>query len=87
MGKTVWISCKQVVEYKQQHTISDEEYDILMNEIEEECGCIVEPNTSIRNSAYSIMEGYINANDIMDCEREYTDVEIEVEKKKPNKKK
>lgn len=32
MSKTIWIKCKQVVEYNQQHTVTDEEYDILMND-------------------------------------------------------
>lgn len=27
MSKIVWISCKQVVEYKQQVTLTDEEYE------------------------------------------------------------
>jgi DNA-binding ferritin-like protein len=80
MSKTIWVRCKQVVEFSQQHEVTDEAYEILKEQAD---GCDVsEPIEFVRNSPYSILEGLINYNDITDCEREFTDVSIELYKPK-----
>lgn len=83
MSKLIWIKCKQVCEYNQQHVVTDEEYKILMDEAD---GGDVE-ETHGRKSPYGIIDGYLDSTDIFDTEREFTDVSIELDKLKKSKKK
>lgn len=72
MGRVqLTIRCKQVIHYDQQVLVTPEEAKILKSLEYDEV-------SERRNSeAYSILEGYINPMEILDCDREYTDVEIE----------
>lgn len=85
MGKTIWIKCKQVCEYNQQHTVTDAEYDKLMEDADG--GDVEEPmQYSTRTlDAYHIIDGYLNHTDILDTGREFTDISIELDV--PEKKK
>lgn len=72
MSKLVWIKCKQIVEYNQQHIVTDEEYELLKDldyqDIDEDDD----------RKIYRIVDGYLDGTDIYDWEHEYKDVTIEL---------
>ena len=87
MSKTIWIRCKQVCEYSQQHTVTDEEYEILMNEADG--GDVDEPMrwSSEKLEPYHIIDSYLNHTDILDTGREFIDISIELDKPERKKRK
>lgn len=71
MSKIIWISCKQVVEYNQQVTVTDEEYNTLMeidgNDVHEDYN---------PKGAYAIISSHLDHSEILDSDDEYLMVQI-----------
>ncbi len=83
MSKTIWIKCKQVCEYSQQHTVTDEEYELLKNMYSDE---VTEFETyDGERKLYRILERYIDNSDILDTAHEFASVRIELDKPKKKK--
>jgi hypothetical protein len=71
MSKTIWIRCKQVVEYSQQHTVTDEEYELIKDLDMDDVG-----NSGNTKKVYDVINAYIDPTEVTDCEEEYTDVQV-----------
>lgn len=77
MSKIIWIECKQTVQYNQQHTVTDEEYELLKQcELWDIDQCDHEVS-----EIYDILENYINPDDVFDIETEYQSVQIKLDNK------
>jgi hypothetical protein len=72
MSRTVWISCKKEIEYRQQVTVTDEEYKILKDLDHADVGAW----DTDTQEAYEVIEGYINENDVFDAPQEYMSVTV-----------
>ncbi len=69
MGKrVVWIACKKVVEYKQQVTVDDEEYEEIKD---------LDMDDLIHSDeGYDVIEDHINTSDILDVDDEWLSVQV-----------
>lgn len=80
MSKIVWISCKQVVEYKQQVTLTDEEYEEVKDF---QMGDDIIPG----DDGYDVIEDHINLSDVLDVDQEFTDVQVTTQEYEEEKEK
>lgn len=67
---TVTIKCKQVMHFEQQVEMSQEDYEKVKDLDYEDVHEIRE------REQYSVLEGYLNFNDILESDDEFLDVQI-----------